>query len=76
MITLHILFHEPKMYFILPEPVIAPDPALLLPVANSSDILDVKNLCESEAVVFGPGVVCASDDDAVCDATTESMVTL
>lgn len=76
MITLHILFHEPKMYFILPEPVIAPDPELLLPVVNSSDILDVKNLCESEAVVFGAGFVEASDDDAVCDATTESMVTL
>ena len=64
------------MYFILPEPVIAPDPPVLLPVVNSSDILDVKNLCESEAVVFGAGFVEVSDDDAVCDATTESMVTL
>ena len=68
--------HEPKIYFIEPEPVTIPDPPLLWPVVNSSDIIVVKNLCESEAVVFCPGSVGASVDDAVCDATTESMVTL
>lgn len=59
----------------LPEPVTWPDPAPFLPVVNASAIFVLKNLCLSEAVVLGPGLLLASLELAVCDATTESIVT-
>ena len=62
---LYFVNQDPSIYFIEPLPVAFWPVALDVPVVNVNPILDVKNLCVSEAVTFVPLLL----DTAAQDAT-------